>query len=162
VTHVSRNVTPVQDKSQICVPAAQPQPSRGPDGTDGLTAGPPAAGFLSLISRTAGAFDDQAQDLAAVFAQHAAIALAGKESLRQLQEALRSRDAIGQAKGIMMERHGILPDHAFAILTRVSQAIDVKLRDAAEELCRTGARPAASSTWQLALGQVPAAAAQRR
>lgn len=42
-------------------------------------------GSLCLISETAGAFDDQAQDLPVLFAEHPAIAPADLESLRQSQ-----------------------------------------------------------------------------
>ena len=65
-----------------------------------MTAGPAVTGSLCLISRTAGAFDDQAQDLAAVFAEHAAIGLAGSNSVRHLREALSTRDEIGQASAL--------------------------------------------------------------
>ena len=120
-----------------------------------MMAGPAVIGSLCLISETAGAFDDQAGDLTAVFAEHAAIALAGDEALRPLQEALSTRNMIEQATGIIMERYGMTPDTAFAVLARVSQHTNVKLRDVAEELCRTGALPQASRTRQPASGLAP-------
>jgi AmiR/NasT family two-component response regulator len=45
---------------------------------------------------------------------------------------------IGQAKGILMERFRLTPDRAFALLARASQDTNVKLREVAAELCRTG------------------------
>lgn len=61
--------------------------------------------------------------------------------IRQLHSALDSRDLIGQAKGILMERYRLTPDDAFALLARASQETNVKLREVAAELTRTGALP---------------------
>lgn len=52
----------------------------------------------------------------------------------QLQEALQSRDLIGQAKGILMARHQIDADAAFDLLRERSQSLNRKLRDVAQEL----------------------------
>jgi AmiR/NasT family two-component response regulator len=49
-----------------------------------------------------------------------------------LYRALDSRDAIGQAKGILMARRGISADEAFDLLRRTSQDVNVKLREVAE------------------------------
>ena len=48
-----------------------------------------------------------------------------------LRLALETRDVIGQAKGILMERHGISADEAFDRLTKVSQDTNTKVRDIA-------------------------------
>ena len=53
---------------------------------------------------------------------------------RGLQEALLSRDTIGQAKGILMERHKITPEDAFDLLRRASQNLNLKLREVAQRL----------------------------
>jgi len=42
-----------------------------------------------------------------------------------------------------MERHRVTPDAAFALLARASQDTNTKLRDVADQLCRTGDLPAA-------------------
>ena len=49
----------------------------------------------------------------------------------QLREALESRDVIGQAKGILMEREKVTADDAFNMLRRASQHLNRKLRDLA-------------------------------
>ena len=50
----------------------------------------------------------------------------------QLREALESRDVIGQAKGILMEREKVVTaDDAFNMLRRASQHLNRKLRDLA-------------------------------
>jgi transcriptional regulator with GAF, ATPase, and Fis domain len=98
-------------------------------------------GSLSLASGRPHAFDEESQALAAVFATNATIALAGQEWRRNMTVALTSRDVIGQAKGILMERYRLTPDAAFALLVRASQKTHTKLRTVSEELCRTGELP---------------------
>jgi transcriptional regulator with GAF, ATPase, and Fis domain len=116
-----------------------------------LTAGPKTDGCLILISRTPGTFDEQCARLASAFAAHAGIALAGAESRRQFGVAVATRDVIGQAKGILMERYRVTADAAFALLARVSQDTNTKLRDVASELCRTGGLPLADHARQHAV-----------
>jgi AmiR/NasT family two-component response regulator len=54
----------------------------------------------------------------------------------QLEDALESRDVIGQAKGVLMERYQTGPDEAFAELVSQSQRLNVKLRRIAELVAR--------------------------
>jgi AmiR/NasT family two-component response regulator len=54
--------------------------------------------------------------------------------LATLRQAISSRDVIGQAKGILMERRGIGADEAFQILRKASQSLNVKLTQVAETL----------------------------
>jgi AmiR/NasT family two-component response regulator len=54
--------------------------------------------------------------------------------VEQLRTALASRDVIGQAKGVLMERHRIDAEEAFDRLVRESQVRNVKLRDVAQAL----------------------------
>ena len=49
-----------------------------------------------------------------------------------------TRNLIGQAQGILMERHRVTADQAFAMLSKVSQNNNVKLRDIADRLVNTG------------------------
>jgi hypothetical protein len=58
-----------------------------------------------------------------------------------LQAALLTRQLIGQAEGILMERERISSDDAFDILRRASQHLNVKLREIAQTLVETGERP---------------------
>lgn len=57
---------------------------------------------------------------------------------RELQHALLSRDVIGQAKGILMERLMTTPEDAFDILKRTSQHLNLKLREIARRVTKTG------------------------
>jgi GAF domain-containing protein len=98
-------------------------------------------GALNLYSRTPGAFDDESEQIGLLFASHAAVAYAGVRKEAQLAKAVVSRDVIGQAKGILMERYKISAERAFLVLTRVSQDTNRKLHDIATELARTGTIP---------------------
>ena len=60
------------------------------------------------------------------------------EHVAGLEVALLTRDVIGQAKGILMERYRITADEAFERLRTASQHKNRKLRDLAEELASTG------------------------
>jgi hypothetical protein len=59
----------------------------------------------------------------------------------QLHAALATREMIGQAQGILMERERISADQAFDILRRASQHLNLKLRVVAQSLVDTGERP---------------------
>jgi len=52
---------------------------------------------------------------------------------------MRTRDMLGQAKGILMERYRLTADQAFQVLARASQQTNRKIGDIAGELCETGA-----------------------
>ncbi|MCW2636307.1 MAG: Two-component response regulator receiver and and CheY domain, partial [Blastococcus sp.] len=54
---------------------------------------------------------------------------------------LSHRDVIGQAKGILMERHRLTAHQAFDLLVRTSSTTNRKLRDIADELAETGQLP---------------------
>jgi GAF domain-containing protein len=103
-----------------------------------------ATGALNLYSFAAGAFAQEAQDTATVLARHATIAIANRHALgdgehlaNQLREAILSREVIGEAKGILMERDGLSSDEAFDALRALSQSQNRKLRTIAEEIVRT-------------------------
>lgn len=98
-------------------------------------------GALNLYSKRADAFDEEARELASVFAAHASVALAGARREEQFRDALASRDVIGQAKGILMAREGISSDQAFDALRRASQRLNVKLREVAEQVLKASPEP---------------------
>ena len=105
-------------------------------------------GALNLHSRTPNAFDDESEQVGLLFASHAAVAYAGVRKEAQLAKAVVSRDLIGQAKGILMERYNVSGERAFLVLTRISQNTNRKLHDIAAELVRERTVPgiAAPST----------------
>jgi transcriptional regulator with GAF, ATPase, and Fis domain len=91
-------------------------------------------GALNLYSPQPDAFDEDSFVIGHLFAQHAAIALAGATQEMRLGQALRSRDVIGQAKGILMLRHGLTEQQAFGRLVQASQHTNVKLVEVARWL----------------------------
>jgi GAF domain-containing protein len=95
-------------------------------------------GSLSLYANMPGAFDPSAKRLAGLFATHAALALAEARRADQLRRAMLNRDVIGQAKGVLMERHRITSDEAYALLKEASHRLNWKLLDVAESLAATG------------------------
>ncbi|MBC9002204.1 GAF and ANTAR domain-containing protein [Micromonospora aurantiaca] len=97
-------------------------------------------GALNVYGASPGVLDRQVE-LAQTLAGYAAIALANVhlyESTatlaQQMQEAMQSRAVIEQAKGIIMGQRRCSADEAFAILARVSQDSNRKLREVAESL----------------------------
>jgi GAF domain-containing protein len=100
-----------------------------------------AIGALNIYSRADGGFGDDAARTAGIIGDHAATLVATAQALigvanlnEQLRAALASREIIGEAKGIIMERQTCTRDEAFDILRRASQRENRKLRDLAEEL----------------------------
>lgn len=99
-------------------------------------------GALNLYASTPRAFDSTDVAVASIFARHAGDALATAEEQSGLRTALRSRQVIGVAQGILMQRFGLSLDQAFEVLRRHSQNENIKLRDLAEQLARAGSIPA--------------------
>jgi GAF domain-containing protein len=95
-------------------------------------------GALNLMSSRPAAFDDDSLSYAALFAALAAVALNAAETEESLQLALKSRDIIGQAMGILMERHRITDREAFQRLSLASQNLNVRLKDLANQIVFTG------------------------
>jgi hypothetical protein len=95
-------------------------------------------GALNLYSRHANAFTDESEHVGLLFASHAAIAFADAQKVQNLEVALRSRDVIGQAKGILMERFKISGDQAFMMLVTASHNTNRKVNEIAEVLAMTG------------------------
>ena len=95
-------------------------------------------GALNIFGTRPCAFDQEAIAVGEVFAAHCAAVLASAIAQEGASAALRSRDVIGQAKGILMARHEVAPDEAFAMLRRASQRQHSKLRDIAERVVSIG------------------------
>jgi transcriptional regulator with GAF, ATPase, and Fis domain len=95
-------------------------------------------GALNLYSRDTDAFTDESEQIGLVFATHAALAMADARNQERLYQAMEARDLIGQAKGILMERHKVTDDQAFRLLVRASQNTNRKLVEIARYLVDTG------------------------
>lgn len=109
-----------------------------------LVAGERSIGGLNIYSADPGPFTADDQTTASLLAEQGAAVLANVVAFSdaaavnaQLMDALETRDHIGQAKGILMERESCSAEAAFDILRRASQRTNRKLRDVAEDLIRS-------------------------
>jgi hypothetical protein len=91
-------------------------------------------GGPNMYSTSSDTIDPDVVHMAELFAAHASLALGHARREEQLSAALLTRKVIGQAIGILMERHALDEDGAFAYLTRVSSHANVKLRAVAQEI----------------------------
>lgn len=95
-------------------------------------------GALNLFSRTPGGLDEESEHIGLLFAAHAAVAYATAEQKASAARKVASRQLIGRAEGILMERHKVTAEQAFGMLVRASQQRNTKLRDIAERLVLSG------------------------
>ena len=107
-------------------------------------------GALNLYARYPAAFGVVDRAKGVLLASLAGLALSAARSHEDeerrsdnLHLALGTREVIGQAQGILMERERITPGQAFDILRHASQHLNRKLRDVAQDLVDTGERPEA-------------------
>jgi transcriptional regulator with GAF, ATPase, and Fis domain len=105
-------------------------------------------GALNLYARYPAAFGVHDRARGVILASLASLAISAALShedwdrrTEHLQAALVTREVIGQAQGILMERERISAAQAFDILRRASQHLNRKLRDVAQDLVDTGTRP---------------------
>jgi transcriptional regulator with GAF, ATPase, and Fis domain len=91
-------------------------------------------GALNFYAERPGAFNAESLEMGLVFSTHIALAWAMLRRDEQFRSALASRDVIGQAKGIIMERFGVDAVQAFELLKRLSQDSNTKLADVAHRL----------------------------
>lgn len=98
-------------------------------------------GALNLYWSRARIFSSDEVALAHLISRHAAFALDSTLTVEGLSTALDGRKRIGQAQGILMERHQLNEDQAFAILRRYSQDNNIKLRELAEQVVTTRKLP---------------------
>jgi AmiR/NasT family two-component response regulator len=92
------------------------------------------AGALNVLSKQPHAFDVSTETALAMLATHPAITLIAADKESQFRSALASRDVIGQAKGVVMERFKIDASRAFALIAKISQDSNTRLRVIAQQL----------------------------
>jgi len=97
-------------------------------------------GALNLFSERINGFtlEPDVEGTAAILAAHSTVALAAALHRENMAAALKNRDLIGQAKGMLMARSGLDEDQAFDILRRASQRMNVKVTDVARQLVEGG------------------------
>lgn len=94
-------------------------------------------GALNLYSHTVGAFDDLGP-LSDLFSHQAVVVIGYANEISSLRQAIATRQQIGQAVGIVMERYSLTEDRAFAFLTRLSQTRNEKIAVIAKEFISGG------------------------
>jgi GAF domain-containing protein len=95
------------------------------------------AGALNLFGFEPHVFNSESEAIGSVLAAQAAAAIIATRRGEQLQSALMTRDLIGQAKGVIMERFKVDDARAFAMLRELSQSGNVKLVDIAQQVIDT-------------------------
>lgn len=95
------------------------------------------AGALNMFGSKPHAFDAEDEVIGTVLAAHAAAAILASREGEQLKSAMATRDRIGQAKGIIMERYGVDEVRAFEMIKQLSQDSNVKLADVAQRVIDT-------------------------
>lgn len=95
-------------------------------------------GALNLYAPDPGAFGPDSESTGILLASHAALAMAAARTEAGLTAAIDTRDLIGQAKGILIERYKITGVEAFGLLVASSQSVNRRLRDVAGHLVDTG------------------------
>jgi hypothetical protein len=125
-------------------PHLEPVLEAGIDSMLSLPLGPPSGpvGALNLSAqcgpgRPTAIDADRAEMVAAI----AFLAVSSQLQALQFREAVESRDVIGQAKGILMERYHLPAQEAFQLLVRSSQKRHLKLRELAQIVTETGEHP---------------------
>jgi hypothetical protein len=135
----------------VCVDPRWPALAPGvPTGIRSVLSIPLAAGghpdsVLTAYSATAGTFGDTAVlDAAVDVAAGVAVtltAIAWRANAENLTTALASSRRIGAAIGVLVCRLHLTEDEAFETMRVVSQSLNRKLRDIAEDVVRTGVLP---------------------
>ena len=95
------------------------------------------AGALNLFGFQPTEWDEEKQTIGSVLAAQAAAAIMAYSQSENLRSAVASRDRIGQAKGILMERFHVDDVQAFAMLRRVSQESNTSLLSIAQRVIDT-------------------------
>jgi hypothetical protein len=96
---------------------------------------------LNFYAEKPDAFGQEALRIGRLFAAYTSVAWSMLQKEEQFRGALRTRDIIGQAKGVLMERFNIDADMAFTMLSKLSQQMNVKVADISQRLINTDHPP---------------------
>lgn len=91
-------------------------------------------GALNVYAETANSFGPETREIGLIFAAHSSVAWNAARRDEQFKKALASRDIIGQAKGMLMERYGVNAIQAFELLRKLSQDSNTPLIGIATDL----------------------------
>jgi AmiR/NasT family two-component response regulator len=112
-----------------------------------MVAGDRSLGAVKVYAREPAAFDARAEQVLPLFAAQAAILVANVQSRERaerltegLRRAVRSRDVVSMAKGVLMARHGIDEDAAFGMLLGSARQDATELRATAGAIVDSAVR----------------------
>jgi GAF domain-containing protein len=112
-----------------------------------LVAGDGAMGAIKVYADAPGTFDRHSEQLLTLFSAQAAILVANVQTHERakrlsegMREAFRARDMISVAKGILMGRHSVDQDTAFAMLMSRSEQDDGSLVQIAQGIVDSAGR----------------------
>jgi GAF domain-containing protein len=91
-------------------------------------------GALNVYAEEPHVFGQESRAIGLIFAAHSSVAWNSARRDEQFARALSSRDTIGQAKGMIMERYSVDAVQAFEVLRKLSQDSNVPLVKVATEL----------------------------
>ncbi|MGZ5377086.1 MAG: GAF and ANTAR domain-containing protein [Mycobacterium sp.] len=91
-------------------------------------------GALNVYADEPNVFGDESRNIGLAFAAHSSVAWNSARRDEQFKNALASRDVIGQAKGMIIERYGVDAVRAFELLRKLSQDSNVPLIKVATQL----------------------------
>jgi GAF domain-containing protein len=91
-------------------------------------------GALNVYAEEPNVFGDESRNIGLAFAAHSSVAWNSARRDEQFKNALASRDTIGQAKGMIMERYGVDAVQAFELLRKLSQDSNVPLIKVATQI----------------------------
>jgi transcriptional regulator with GAF, ATPase, and Fis domain len=101
-------------------------------------------GALNVFSDTPGALTQRSLDQATMLASFASVTLAAVgrgEEASTLRRGLESNREIGKAIGLLMAMHDIDDDHAFHMLSKVSQEMNIKVAEVASRVIQHHRQP---------------------
>jgi len=94
-------------------------------------------GGLNLYSTRENGFSDEDQMLAVLLASLGAVVVDASHQQAHLRAAIESRQVIGEAIGIIRaQNRNLTSDEAFAMLSKASQRMNIKLRDLAKRVAQ--------------------------
>lgn len=107
-----------------------------------VKAGVKLLGALCVYAERPDAFDSHAIEIASLVATQLGLGLDHLRTVLNLRAGLDTRAEIGEAMGVLMERHRITSADAFQLLVTASQRNNVKLHAVARLIAETGQEPA--------------------
>ena len=113
-----------------------------------LVAGNDTLGAIKVYADHPRAFDSRSTQLLVLFSAQASLLVANVQTAERarrlsdgMRQAMRSRDLVGMAKGVLMGRHGIDEDASLRMLMGRSQQKGVALVEAARTVVDSAGRP---------------------